>query len=178
VTRSHLGDLVFRRRGSGLRGHVHSDNEPRATFVRTLEIAATPEAPTAARRWLDALTELRSLGQVAFDVRLLVTELVANSVRHAGLTASDRITVTLELSTERLRVEVRDPGTGFTFPDRPQKLRIEGGRGLQIVAAIAHRWGIERSTPIGVWFEIDLERAAAPPRRPGIQRGCVRGLVP
>jgi signal transduction histidine kinase len=99
-------------------------------------------------------------------------------VRHAGLVESDRITVTLELRSERLRVEVRDPGSGFAFPVRPQKLRIDGGRGLQIVAAIAHRWGIERSTPIGVWFEIDLERAAAPPRRAGVQRSCVRGLVP
>jgi anti-sigma regulatory factor (Ser/Thr protein kinase) len=157
---------------------VDSGNETRATLVRTLEIAATPEAPTAARRWLDAISELRSLGQVAFDVRLLVTELVANSVRHAELTASDRITVTLELNADRLRVEVRDPGAGFAFPVRPQKLRIEGGRGLQIVAAIAHRWGIERASPIAVWFEIDLERAAAPPLRVGVPRPCVRGLVP
>jgi anti-sigma regulatory factor (Ser/Thr protein kinase) len=157
---------------------VPSDNETRATFVRTLEIAATPEAPTAARRWLDDVAELRPLGQVAFDVRLLVTELVANSVRHAGLVESDRITVTLELGSERLRVEVRDPGTGFAFPVRPQKLRIEGGRGLQIVAAIAHRWGIERSAPIAVWFEIDLDRAAAPPPRAAVSRPCVRGLVP
>jgi anti-sigma regulatory factor (Ser/Thr protein kinase) len=157
---------------------VDSDNERRATFVRTLEIAATPEAPTAARRWLDAISELRALGQVAFDVRLLVTELVANSVRHAGLTASDRITVTLELGTDRLRIEVRDPGAGFAFPARPQKLQIEGGRGLQIVAAIAHRWGIERSSPIAVWFEIDLERAAAAPLRVGVPRRYIRGLVP
>jgi anti-sigma regulatory factor (Ser/Thr protein kinase) len=157
---------------------VHSDNETRATLVRTLEIAATSEAPTAVRRWLDAISELRRLGQIAFDARLLVTELVANSVRHAGITASDQITVTLELGTERLRIEVRDPGVGFAFPVRPQKLSIEGGRGLQIVAAIADRWGIERSTPIAVWFEIDLARAVAPPIRVGVPRGCVRGLVP
>jgi anti-sigma regulatory factor (Ser/Thr protein kinase) len=147
-------------------------------FVRTLEIAPTPEAPTAARRWLDELPQLRLLGQIAFDVRLLVTELVANSVRHAGLVESDRITVTLELSSERVRVEVRDPGTGFAFPVRPQKLQIEGGRGLQIVAAIAHRWGIERETPIAVWFEIDLDRGPAPPLRAGVPRPTVRGLVP
>ena len=93
-----------------------------------------------------------------------MTELVANSVRHAGLDESDSITVTLELGDARLRVEVLDPGEGFAFPVRPQKLDAEGGRGLQIVAAIAHRWGIERSEPIAVWFEIDLERPA-PARR-------------
>jgi anti-sigma regulatory factor (Ser/Thr protein kinase) len=135
------------------------NRERRGVLVRTLEIAATPEAPTGARRWLDGISELRPLGQVAFDVRLLVTELVANSVRHAGLDESDSITVTLELGDARLRVEVLDPGEGFAFPVRPQKHDAGGGRGLQIVAAIAHRWGIERSEPIAVWFEIDLERA-------------------
>ena len=110
-------------------------------LVRTLEIAATAEAPTQARRWLDEITELRSHGQVAFDVRLLVTELVANSVRHAGLDASDHITVMLELSLSRVRVEVRDPGEGFAFPLREQARDSEGGRGLQIVAAISNRWG-------------------------------------
>ena len=83
-------------------------------------------------------------------MRLLVTELVANSVRHAGLDETDRITLMLELSDTRVRVEVRDPGRGFAFPVRPQKLTAEGGRGLQIVAAIAHRWGVERSEPIAV----------------------------
>jgi anti-sigma regulatory factor (Ser/Thr protein kinase) len=163
------------------RGYVHyvdSANEKRGTravLVRTLEIAATAEAPTLARRWLDDISSLRVLGQVAFDVRLLVTELVGNSVRHAGLDESDLITVMLELSGACVRVEVRDPGEGFAFPVRPQKLDIEGGRGLQIVAAIAHRWGIERSEPIAVWFEIDLERATAVGTR--LSRECACGLV-
>jgi anti-sigma regulatory factor (Ser/Thr protein kinase) len=158
--------------------YVDSANEKRGrgVLVRTLEIAATAEAPTQARRWLDDISGLRALGQVAFDVRLLVSELVANSVRHAGLDESDLITVMLELSDARVRVEVRDPGDGFAFPVRPQKLTIEGGRGLQILAAIAHRWGIERSEPIAVWFEIDLERAAPVGTRRS--RECVRGLVP
>lgn len=147
----------------------------RALLVRTLEIPATAEAPTLARRWLDDISELRVLGQVAFDVRLLVTELVANSVRHAGLDESEQITVMLELSDSRVRVEVRDPGDGFAFPARPHKLGIEGGRGLQIVAAIAHRWGIDRNEPIAVWFEIDLERTTAVGARRS--RECVSGLV-
>jgi anti-sigma regulatory factor (Ser/Thr protein kinase) len=145
-------------------------------LVRTLEIPPTTEAPTAARRWLDEISELRGLGQVAFDVRLLVTELVANSVRHAGLGDADRIVVMVELSDALARVEVRDPGAGFAFPLRPQVREIEGGRGLQIVAAISHRWGIERADPIAVWFEIDLERPAAAPLA-RVSRASVRGLV-
>jgi anti-sigma regulatory factor (Ser/Thr protein kinase) len=157
---------------------VESANEKRgsrALLVRTLEIAATMSAPTKARRWLDDISELRVLGQVAFDVRLLVTELVGNSVRHAGLDESDMIVVMLELSESRVRVEVRDPGAGFAFPVRPQKLDLTGGRGLQIVAAIADRWGIDRDEPIGVWFEIGLERTDAVGAR--LTSEYVRGLV-
>jgi anti-sigma regulatory factor (Ser/Thr protein kinase) len=155
-----------------------NDKRGRRVLVRTLEIGATPEAPTAARRWLDEIPQMRPLGQVAFDVRLLVTELVANSVRHAELDESDLITVTLELDDALLRVEVRDPGAGFAFPVRPQKLDAEGGRGLQIVAAIADRWGVERVEPVAVWFEIDLVRRAARPIGVQLPRTCVRGLVP
>ena len=176
-----LGAAGFSPWESGLPEHVQSDNEKVArhvVLVRTLEISATPEAPAGARRWLDGISQLRPLGQVAFDVRLLVTELVANGVRHAGLDASELITVTLELSDVRLRVEVRDPGKGFAFPARPQKRDRAGGRGLQIVAAIAHRWGIDHDTPVSVWFEIDLERAGSATGAARVPQVCVRGLVP
>ena len=51
------------------------------------------------------------------------------------------------------------------------------GAGLQIVAAIAHRWGVERSEPIAVWFEIDLERASGAPDGARVPRASTRGLV-
>jgi anti-sigma regulatory factor (Ser/Thr protein kinase) len=147
-------------------------------LVRTLEIAATAAAPTEARQWLDSIPELRPLGQDAFDMRLLVTELVANSVRHAGLGLDDRITVMLELCETRVHIEVRDAGAGFAFPLRSQTNSIEGGRGLQIVAAIASRWGIERSDPIAVWFEIDLEPPTAASIGARLPRASVGDRVP
>jgi anti-sigma regulatory factor (Ser/Thr protein kinase) len=134
-----------------------------AVLSRTLDVAATPDAPSEARRWLDGITPMRALGQVAFDVRLLVTELVANSVRHAGLAPTDQSVVTLELDDSRVRVEVSDDGPGFTVPARPQKQHAESGRGLQILAAIATRWGLRGAKPVTVWFEIDLERHRGPP---------------
>lgn len=134
-----------------------------AVLSRSLDIAATCEAPAEARRWLDDMAPLRSLGQVAFDVRLLVSELVANSVRHAGLGPTDLIGVSLDLGDSVLRVEVRDEGRGFTLPARPEKRTTEGGRGLQILAAIATRWGLNSTKPVTVWFEIDLERETGSP---------------
>jgi anti-sigma regulatory factor (Ser/Thr protein kinase) len=134
-----------------------------AVLSRSLDIAASCEAPAEARRWLDCLAPLRALGQVAFDVRLLVSELVANSVRHAGLRPTDVIVVNLDLSDSLLRVEVQDEGQGFTLPVRPEKRTAEGGRGLQILAAVASRWGLNSSRPVTVWFEIDLERHTGAP---------------
>jgi anti-sigma regulatory factor (Ser/Thr protein kinase) len=160
----HLGGL-----GHGNRGYLisivagYENGGGIAVLSRSLDIAASCEAPAEARRWLDDLSPLRSLGQVAFDVRLLVSELVANSVRHAGLRPTDVIVVNLDLSDSLLRVEVQDEGPGFTLPIRPEKRTAEGGRGLQILAAVASRWGLKGSRPVTVWFEIDLDRHTGAP---------------
>jgi anti-sigma regulatory factor (Ser/Thr protein kinase) len=47
------------------------------------------------------------------DVRLLVSELVTNSVRHAGTPASDHVQLEVAFDDETLRVQVADSGTGF-----------------------------------------------------------------
>lgn len=138
-----------------------------AVLVRSLEMSATPEAPALARRWLDGMLPLRGLGQVAFDVRLLVTELVTNSVRHAGLASGDQIDLSLELDETRVRVEVRDSGPGFDTAQQARPCDADGGRGLQIVAAIAHRWGLVQRDGAIVWFEIDLDRSAGLPLQGG-----------
>ena len=167
----------FRPRDSGLRDSYMASDQNGGAHRSALPIAGdrrdlrgTRPGPALAGRH----SELRALGQVAFDVRLLVSELVANSVRHAGLAEpTDR--VKLELSDSRLRVEVRDPGEVRVPRRGPRSSAVEGGRGLQIVAAIAHRWGIDRDEPIAVWFEIDLERTTAVGARRS--RECASSLV-
>jgi len=125
----------------------------------TLRLAATVESVRAARHAVDALDLLSDHDEAAFNTRLLVTELVGNSVRHAGLDAADIITLDLELRPDAVRVEVRDPGPGFSAPsfadDPPMGT---SGRGLYLVDALADRWGVNRSrdNQARVWFEIDL----------------------
>jgi len=82
--------------------------------------------------------------------RLLVSELVANAVTHA----ETDVTLQLDFSDERLRVEVRDQADGQPQPRRPRRDELSG-RGLMIVEALADRWGVE-PTPPGktVWFEL------------------------
>ncbi|MEV0781492.1 ATP-binding protein [Streptomyces sp. NPDC050423] len=57
---------------------------------------------------------------------------------------------------ELLRLEVNDAGAGRPEVRRPGELD-KGGRGLLLVAALAHRWGVdERRAGIGktVWAEL------------------------
>jgi anti-sigma regulatory factor (Ser/Thr protein kinase) len=100
-----------------------------------------------------ALRRLGLPGQLAHDALLLISELVTNSVRHAGLGPDDRIDITADWSGTRLRVQVRDRGR----PERPELSVVrptpgaESGWGLYLVDRLASRWG---TTPDGYWFEL------------------------
>src|SRR5437660_3018045 len=85
------------------------------TSETSFELAGGPYAVTAARL---ALTDLESHvdESLAFDVRLLVSELVTNSVQHAGVGPDDSIMLAVRLTDELVRVEVRDGGPGFETP--------------------------------------------------------------
>ena len=61
-----------------------------------------------------------------------------------------------------VRVEVRDPGAGFSeMPQRPATLS-EGGRGLFLVEALATRWGKGSGEQTTVWYELDVDAADEP----------------
>ena len=133
------------------------------TSDMSFELAGGAYAVTAARL---ALTELdRQVGQsLAFDVRLLVSELVTNSVEHARVGPEDSISLTLRISDELVRVEVRDGGPGFAAPIAPPPDDADKGWGLYLVEQLADAWGVGDRAQ-GVWFEIrrrDQARVDAP----------------
>jgi anti-sigma regulatory factor (Ser/Thr protein kinase) len=118
------------------------------------ELPVTPEAAAEARHALD------EIGSEGFDsrlrdVRLLVSELVTNAVRHANLSDGDVILLVVEVANHSLRVEVHDPGGGFvpTAP-APDPARPSGW-GLYLVAELADRWGVDSDDRTLVWFELD-----------------------
>ena len=119
-----------------------------------LRLSPGPRAPAEARRSLGA-----SLGRVDPDLlgklRLLVSELVSNSVRHAGLKEDDLIRISVWESAGRVRVEVTDLGGGFRprLPD-PDPLNPTGW-GLYLVDRLADRWGVATNVETRVWFEMD-----------------------
>jgi anti-sigma regulatory factor (Ser/Thr protein kinase) len=124
---------------------------------RELDSAAT------ARHQVDQLADRLGEEQLG-DVRLLVSELVTNSLRHAQLAPDESITLNVNLDDRLIRVEVTDPGRGFELDGHPGDPDTVEGWGLYLVETLADRWGVERSpqgTANVVWFELDrLARAA------------------
>jgi anti-sigma regulatory factor (Ser/Thr protein kinase) len=100
------------------------------------------------------------------DLRLLVSELVTNSVRHARLGPGDRIRLQVEISDRVLRVEVSDPGEGFVANIPEPGARGPGGWGLFLTERLADRWGIDRDGEwTTVWLERDLDQLGPDSRR-------------
>jgi anti-anti-sigma factor len=123
------------------------------------ELAATPQAAAEARHALDGLAIGLPDGRVR-DVRLLVSELVTNAVRHANLTAGDVIRLVVDLGGHVVRVEVHDPGGGFVpAAPEPDPARPSGW-GLYLVAQLSDRWGVDSREQTLVWFELDRPAAA------------------
>src|SRR4051812_22912158 len=77
-----------------------------------LLIDGGPQAVPLARHALDGLAD-RLDRELLFDIHLLVSELVANSVRHGGSEATEKIGLRVDLSSRHVRVEVADGGPGF-----------------------------------------------------------------
>ena len=118
-----------------------------------LRLRATPDAPRDARHALDRLaTEVPK--DTLDNVRLLVSELVTNCVRHAGIDPESWIELRVAPRGSVLRVEVRDPGEGFQPAPASLSLYSTSGWGLYLVQQIADRWGVMVENGTKVWFEI------------------------
>lgn len=126
--------------------------EQRAPTELTLRLNPGPEAIPAARRALDGLVGLIQR-PVWEDLRLLVTEVVTNGVRHASERGPVGVTVSVE--DECVRVEVSDCGRGFSPAEAPMPHEDgSGGWGLQLVDRVASRWGVRVDGGTCVWFEL------------------------
>ena len=121
-----------------------------------VRLPVSRKAPALARRALEALDgELEGVRDPAC---LLVSELVTNSVRHAGLDPGDKIELEVASSETGVRIEVADRGPRFEPRRDPLPADARSGFGLHFVNELADRWGTDEN---GVWFELD---------RPGIAR--------
>jgi anti-sigma regulatory factor (Ser/Thr protein kinase) len=119
---------------------------------------AIPQSVHAARRFAtDALTG--NPATMIDAVELMVSELATNCIRHERTSFH----ITILGSTQEIRVEVTDSGSGTPAmrspgPDEPS------GRGLQIVEMLSDSWGVEPEQPSGktVWFTMPAGSPLAP----------------
>jgi anti-sigma regulatory factor (Ser/Thr protein kinase) len=127
---------------------------PNPRVARRVSVHLRPTS-TAAEQARRALQRLALPSSLADEAELLVSEVVTNSVRHAGLGPDDLIHLTADWSGTRLRVHVRDRGhivhpavvSGFIRPAPG----AESGWGLYLVDRLASRWGTAAD---GYWFEL------------------------
>jgi anti-sigma regulatory factor (Ser/Thr protein kinase) len=143
-------------------GHPSDESESRESVE--LRIRAKPENLGRIRR---ALVGMKLPDQVIREGTLLTSELVTNSIRHAGLGPDDYIDVAVTWSGTVLRVIVRDSGSG-ALPSgieagsaRPSP-GGQSGWGLYLVDKLATRWGTNLEGLAGFWFELEYPRLAGP----------------
>ena len=110
-----------------------------------------PEAPSKARRELGRLRG--DLDPPLMEtMRLLVTELVTNSVKHAS---AEAVSLRVLVGRQAVLVEVTDHGPGFEHRPRRRNDARDSGWGLFLVERLAHRWGVGNDGPVTrVWFEL------------------------
>ncbi|MER5756581.1 SpoIIE family protein phosphatase [Streptomyces sp. NPDC002088] len=154
-------------------GALHVDDRSRSSVI-TARAAASFEpvgrSVATARSFVRDTLQGWGFADIVDDAVVLTSELVTNAVVHAGTSAD----VLCLRSDDGARIEVSDrypereiplQGTAVNMgsPDR------EGGRGLQLCAALAGRWGVEYTpTHKNVWFQLVLPerpvgtRAAGP----------------
>ncbi len=125
-----------------------------------LNLPLTERAPQRAREFSDQLAGWAALDRErACDMRLLVSELVTNSVRHAH---TGTIRLHADLDDQRLKVDVHDDGPGLSPVRGKRRALAASGRGLRLVERLADRWGTNADGDSHVWFELYLEET---PRR-------------
>lgn len=133
---------------AGTAGYPHAVDAPEhRTPDLTVEFTGDVRAPQRSRAAVASL--FRQHPDLVDDVRLVVSELITNAVMHTPTGGVLRVWL---LGDGGWRVEVED------HSDRPPETvttaREVGGRGLELVAMLAGRWG---STPLDagkvVWAE-------------------------
>jgi anti-sigma regulatory factor (Ser/Thr protein kinase) len=126
----------------------------RGTLVRSFPAVAS--SIPYARLALDDVFPTRE--RDSDSLRLLVSELVTNAVRHSGMEGG-RVVLGLTVDEGLAHVEVTDVGPGFEPSADPPG--PESGWGLFLVQRLADRWGVVTSPDeTRVWFDLSLRPAA------------------
>jgi anti-sigma regulatory factor (Ser/Thr protein kinase) len=116
-----------------------------------MRLSGSPDAAAKARRGLSRLRA--DIDPPLMEtLRLLVTELVSNAVKHA---AAGTVTLKVIVGRATVLTEVTDEGPGFDPAQTGTPRENHSGWGLFLVGRLAERWGVSRNgSSTSVWFEL------------------------
>lgn len=124
---------------------VTGGERPERLQLALCELRHDPYAARTARGFTTNTLSAWGLSELLDDAELVIGELVINALRH-GLSSRTAVftgrpvRIILALTEQSLICVVTDPSDEFPKPRDPDSVS-EGGRGLQVVAGISHRWG-------------------------------------
>lgn len=127
-------------------------------MLETLEfhLPHSEDAPAVARRLVEEQLMPLLPASRGDELVLLVSELVANAVRHSEPLPDGTIGLQLQRSDDDVRVAVTDGGKHLVPDGLGFHTRSNGHFGLYLVDRYADRWGFSLDGVKGVWFVMDL----------------------
>src|SRR4051794_40876457 len=121
---------------------------------RRRTLSASAGAVSEARHWTASVVGGLLHPDQAESLRLVVSELVTNALRHGA--EGEQIDLAVTPKPEFLCVQVTDDGPGLAPRPRALDTVDEGGFGLFFVEQLTRRWGVTRENRrTRVWFELD-----------------------
>jgi anti-sigma regulatory factor (Ser/Thr protein kinase) len=117
---------------------------PGSGQARTVRVPWASSAVPGIRRTIVADLVVRGVSaEIIDEAEIVVSELVANAIRHARALPDGTVRVHWKVKNDQVEVEVSDGG-GPTQPrPAPRSAWTAAGRGLRIVRSLAHEWGVQ-----------------------------------
>jgi anti-sigma regulatory factor (Ser/Thr protein kinase) len=160
LTALRRGAMALKAENAELRAELNVLHRPHAAARHVdVTLPVGPEAPATARAALARALTGHVTEETLADAQLVVSELVTNSVRHAGVPAGVALQVSAHMVDGALRLEVDDPGGAGIIAPRDPDFEDGGGFGLQIVHTLAKRWGVSQDDGTRIWVELASAQA-------------------
>ena len=129
-----------------------------ASDRQSFTLPPAPQAVAEARERVMTLAEPFVEDRRLSDLRLVISEVITNAVRHGG---DGDLLIAVTPRPEFLCVQVTDTGDGFAPRPRAYAPDEDGGFGLFLIERLTRRWGLTREdNNTRVWFEFDFGTVA------------------
>lgn len=112
----------------------------------TIRLPFVMSTPSVARtRLAGFLTIHRASSAVIDDALIVISEMIANAVRHGVPTHDGTIEISWSINGSLLELSVHDAGVGASLEPVDFDTDSLSGRGLSIINRVADRWWVDMS---------------------------------